>query len=66
MKRYGKVPNENIRSELGPEEMFGISGCQGAGVVAVTAFPGPRKSGKVQKQDSIPKRPDMATSVSSL
>lgn len=49
IKRYGKVPNENIRSELGPVEMFGISGCQ-VRVVAVTAFPGPRKPGYVQSR----------------
>lgn len=28
IKRYGKVPNENIRLELGPGVMFGIPKCQ--------------------------------------
>lgn len=40
IKRYGKVPNENIRSEGLPMTGLGVFKCQ-AGTAEVTAFPAP-------------------------
>lgn len=44
IKRYGKVPNENIRSELVPMTGLAISKCQ-AGTAEVTAFSALRTPG---------------------
>ena len=44
IKRYGKVPNENIRSELVPMAGLGISKCQ-SGTAEVTAFSALRTPG---------------------
>lgn len=38
IKRYGKVPNENVRSELGPSQV-------GGSVAAGTAVPAQRRPG---------------------
>ena len=61
IKRYGKVPNENIRSELGPGVGTGIPKCQ-AGDGGRDSMPRSKQAGMSANQERVPKRQDMVTS----
>lgn len=65
IKRYGKTPNENIRSELGHGVKFGIPKCQ-LGGGSCDSIPRPRKARMGANQDRASERLNMVTSMHSL